>query len=63
MLYVLDLAECHGYLSSIREQLHASEHDLRTFIDRDVLKCHDWDRCVRECNPKVDQMVCRGSRA
>ena len=56
-VYVLDLTECLGYLSSVREQLRGGQHDLRSFIDRDILKCHDWARCVRECDVKGDQLV------
>jgi hypothetical protein len=57
-VYVMDLNGCFEYLSSIRQQLNGAEHDLRTFIDRDIMKCNDWTKCVTDCDPKGDQLVC-----
>jgi hypothetical protein len=57
-IYVLDLDECYQYLLSMKEHLGSRDYNLRTFIDREILKSDDWARCVKECDAKSDQLVC-----
>ncbi|KAK5174249.1 uncharacterized protein LTR77_001329 [Saxophila tyrrhenica] len=57
-LYVLNLAECHGYLSAIRQKLAVSRRNHREFIDCEVLKAEQWEDCVDESNPLENLMAC-----
>jgi hypothetical protein len=50
-LYVLDLNQCFDYLSNIHKTQSQSQHNLRGFIDREILKADEWLGCVSECDP------------
>jgi hypothetical protein len=49
--YVLDLNQCFDYLFNIHKTQPRSHHNLRGFIDDEILKADEWLGCVSECDP------------
>jgi len=58
-LYVLDLAKCYDFLSTIKagSETRENEKDLRAFIDDTLAKRQKWFKCVRECDPGKNKTV------
>jgi hypothetical protein len=56
-LYVLDLDNCFKFLSQFGNGASAERRELRNFIDNTLVEVGDWERCVRECDPREDTLV------